>query len=227
MLYNLHPWKFPRHSWIKPSVTSLHSWLVFDCETGLDTASGPFQEATYDPMIRYPVRVPDVLNVDLMQCQTDVFFFILHSFPKTLCVPFCQLVSIELLRENCLWCSSPSTKWVGDHYYAHSWQLYPEQVKKHQRVVLWSVVLGATSLPSLCAKLLPWMWTKADSKEKVCLGLFGSVVAAVGWRSGKNVGSKRAGFLLKGKGLHFMPLVCLLALVCTCTGETQQSWTQF
>lgn len=31
----------------------------------------------------------------------------------------------------------------------------------------------------------------------------------------------------EGKGLHFMPLVCLLPLVCTCTGETQQSWTQF
>lgn len=226
MLYNLHPWKFPRHSWIKPSVTSLHSWLVFGCETGLDTASGPFQEATYDPMIRYPVRVPDVLNVDLMQCQTDVFFFILYSFPKTLCVPFCQLVRIELFRENCLWCSSPSTKWVGDHYYAHSWQLYPEQGKKHQRVVLWSVVLGETSLPSLCAKLLPWMWTKADSKEKVWdrLDLWLLMLAE---GVAKTLVQREQVVCCKGKGLHFMPRMCLLALVCTCTGETQQSWTRF
>lgn len=60
----------------------------------------------------------------------------------------------------------PFTKWVGVHHYACSWQLQPEQEIKHRRVVLESVALGATSLRSLCAKLLPEFGHKQIVRRK-------------------------------------------------------------
>lgn len=79
------------------------------------------------------------------------------------------------------------TKWVGVHHYAHTVGSCSKSREKsikgwYCEVWLWEPHPSIFSVPT---------WTKADNKEEVCLGLPGSVAAAVGWSSGTNIDSKR------------------------------------
>lgn len=116
------------------------------------------------------------------------------------------------------------TKWVRVHHYAHSVsscsKSREEQRKKHQKVVLWSVALEATSLHSPHTEFLPWTSTKAGGKEEVSLGLPGSLVAACGWNTGKNIGRKRKNYLLWGERIALNATSISITPVCSCTGET-------
>lgn len=162
-----------------------------------------------------------------MQFQTDVFFFILYYFSKTLCVPFQQLWAFSHLEKTVV-LKPPFTKCLGVHHYACSWQLQPEQGKKHQKgwwceVWFWEKDPSILSVPSY----FPEFGQKQIVRRKyvwdcVVLWLLLLAEAVV-----KTLVQKERVVCCKGKELHFMPLACLLPLLCSCTGETQQSWTRF